>query len=86
MAVDEVPRGSSRGLAAWLRACGVSDVRIGKLLLRSGCTTPEELRLFLRLQLPPLQFASAASVQVRPRCCYAGRPACGHTSRCSDKV
>lgn len=54
--------GDASALRAWLRRQGVSAKRAAEVLHRSGCQTAEQLALYLRFQLPPLEFANGASV------------------------
>lgn len=49
-------------VTAWLRARGVSKGGARSFLRRSGCTTVDNVALYLRFQLPPLQFANTDCV------------------------
>lgn len=54
--------GDARALRQWLRRKGVSERKTTEVLHRSGCRTPEQLALYLRFQLPPLEFANDGSI------------------------
>eukprot|EP00892_Ulva_mutabilis_P006100 jgi/Ulvmu1/3862/UM018_0081.1 len=45
-------------VTAWLRERGVSKGKAREFLRRSGCTSVDGVALYLRFQLPPLQFAN----------------------------
>lgn len=45
-------------VTAWLRERGVSKRKARDFLRRSGCITVDNVALYLRFQLPPLQFAN----------------------------
>ena len=50
-------------VTAWLRSRGVSKRAARDFLHRSGCITVDNVALYLRFQLPPLQYANVDSIQ-----------------------
>ena len=74
------PSSDGRGhsdAAAWLQERGVRPHNAATFLRRSGCVTVADVALYLRLQLPPLQFANGDGIndEMRVQLGVAGRAA-----------
>ena len=54
-------------LRAWLKGHHVSSAKIDACLERSGIVNLKQLALYLRLQLPPLDYANEASLREHMR-------------------
>lgn len=70
-------RGAEGASVAWLCERGVAESRARDFLRRSGCVTVADVALYLRLQLPPLQFANGDGIndEMRVQLGVAGRAA-----------
>jgi hypothetical protein len=55
-------RCDTQDLRRWLARHRVSDTKVAELLLKSGCSDIQGLALYLRFQLPPLDYANYDSV------------------------
>lgn len=55
---------STTALLKWLGNHGVGKRKARQFLIRSGCDSLESMAIFLRFQLPPLEFANEDCVNV----------------------
>lgn len=59
---ETAERARASELMAWLRGHRLSQARATKLVQRSGCTSMDALALYLRFELPPLEYANKEAV------------------------